>query len=424
MDDQNNAGFVPSPKFIERTKLYEDTVACRRTDKVLAAPFIMMLPLTLYGGATTEEVMMDYGKAEEAYVKYHLEFQPDMCWGPQALFPAPALEGLGCTYIKVPGRQIPDPNACFQVVDQEDGYMSPDEYLEYAEDPTGFIIRKVLPRHYSALAGLGMVDLSNAIWQSGVYSMIPFALPPVRQALSAMMDAGEKMLKFSESGGKIMQTLIGLGFPSATDGVAVAPFDVFNDTLRGLINTSMDMLEYPDEMLAALDTATRITVRDIKKSFKRNPFQKTVTFFIHNGMDMFMSREQFQTFYWPGLKACVEAIVECGGIARIYTEDKYDNKMDIFANELPPGKCIVNIINSDKERTKELFAGKVCVEGGVDGTLLQHGTPEQVIADVKRNIDILAPGGGYFLDTTVSLDVAKPENLHALFETAANYIKY
>ena len=104
-------------------------------------------------------------------------------------------------------------------------------------------------------------------------------------------------------------------------------------------------------------------------------------------------------------------------------EDKFDAKMDIFANELPAGKCIVNIINSDKERTKDLFAGKVCVEGGVDGVLLQHGTKEQVIADVKRNIDILGPGGGYFLDTTVSLDVAKPENLHALFDTAASYLK-
>lgn len=415
--------FQPSPKFLERLKLYEDTVACRPTSKVLAAPFVMLLPINLYGETTVAEVMDDYSKADSSFIRYHEEYQPDMCWGPQAIFPGAALDGLGCQYIRAPGHQIPDPNASFQVVDQEDGYMGPEEYLEYAEDPTGFLMRKILPRHYSALKGLEMLDLSNAVWQGGLYAMIPAALPPVRAAFAAMSEAGEKMMKMAEAGGKLMQTLVGMGFPSATDGAADVPFDVFNDTLRGFMNTSMDILEYPDELLAAVNACTKLRVRDIKNSFKRNPFQKTVTFFMHNGMDNLMSREQFQTFYWPGLKACVDAVVECGGIPRLYMEDKFDAKMDIFANELPAGKCIVNILNSDKERTKDLFAGKVCIEGGVDGVLLQHGTKEEVIADVKRNIDILGPGGGYFLDTTVSLDVAKPENLHALFDTAASYLK-
>ena len=39
------SAFQPSPKFLERLKLYEDTVACRPTGKVLAAPFIMLLPI-------------------------------------------------------------------------------------------------------------------------------------------------------------------------------------------------------------------------------------------------------------------------------------------------------------------------------------------------------------------------------------------
>ena len=76
------------------------------------------------------------------------------------------------------------------------------------------------------------------------------------------------------------------------------------------------------------------------------------------------------------------------------------------------------------ERAKELFAGKICISGGIDGTLLKYGEPEDVVKNVKHAIDVLAPGGGYFLNADVSLDTAKPENMHALFDTAFNYMKF
>ena len=221
-----------------------------------------------------------------------------------------------------------------------------------------------------------------------------------------------------------MQELADMGWPSLCDQGMAAPFDIFNDTLRGFLNTTMDMIECPDELLAALETCTKIQVRSIKNTFATQPFCKNVVFFIHNGFDMFMSREQFQTFYWPGLKACIEAVIQCGGIPHIYLEDKYDSKMDIFADELPAGKCIFTIINCDVERTKMLFQGKIALSGGLDGTLLRYGTPEQVAQNVKDTIDLWAPGGGYLMNCDVSLDGATAENLHVMFDTARNYMKY
>lgn len=413
-----------NPKFVERAKLYEDTVACKRTDKVLAAPLISLLPIRLYGETTVQDSLHNYANCENSFVRYHQEFQPDLAYGPQSMFPTGALDILDCQYIRYPGKHIADPNASFQVLDREDGYMHAEEYLEYAEDPTGFFLRKILPRQYGALKGLEMLDFSNAVWQIALYGMIPASLPPVQQAFDAMSKAGAVMMDIAQAGGKISGMLAGMGWPSANDMSGIAPFDLFNDTLRGFMNTTMDMLECPDELLKALETSTKIQVRSIKHTFATQPFCKTYTFFIHNGFDMFMSREQFQTFYWPGLKACVEAVIECGGIPHIYLEDKMDSKLDIFANELPAGKVIITLINSDMKKAKELFAGKICISGGIDGTLLEYGTPEQVIANVKNAIDILAPGGGYFLNTDVSLDVAKRENLHAMFETARTYMKY
>ncbi len=424
MSEHKEGMMQPGPEFLERAKLFADTVACNRVDRICASPMIMYLPIYMYGGVTVRDVMMDYSKAQDCFIKYHQEFQPDMGWGPQAIYPGAALDGLDCQYIRWPGKQIEDVNAAFQVVDREEGYMTPDEYLEYAEDPSGFIMRKILPRHYSALKGLEMADFSNLIWQGGLYGMIPFALPPVRQAFEALSAAGGQMMKMAEDGGKLMGILAGMGFPSACDQGFCAPFDVFNDTLRGFMNTTMDVIEYPDELLVALEACTKIQVRSIKQQFARSPWMKTGIFFLHNGFDSFMSREDFETFYWPGLLACVNAVIECGGIPNIYVEDCYDSKMDILARDLPAGKCIVTLINCNVEKAKNLFAGKVCLSGGVDGVLLEHGSKEDVIKNVKAAIDLWAPGGGYFLNCDVSLDHAKPENLHALFETARTYIKY
>lgn len=420
----HNEGFNPDPKFFERLKLYEDTVACNRTDRVLAAPLVSTFPIRLYNEVTVQDVLLDYGKAESSFIKYHQEFQPDLAYGPQSMFPCAPLDVLDCQYVRYSGKHLADPNAGFQIVDREDGYMAAEEYLEYAEDPTGFMMRKILPRHFATLKGLEMVDFSNAVWQGGLYGMIPCGLPPVKAAFNALSTAGEKMLNMAQAGGKVCSILAGMGFPNANDMGWCTPFDIFNDTLRGFLNTTMDMLECPDELLVALEACTKIQVREIKKTFATQPFCKTITFFCHNGMDMFMSREQFQTFYWPGMKACINAVLECGGIPHIYLEDKFDDKLDIFANELPAGKCIFTLINCDMKKAKELFAGKICISGGIDGTLLQYGTPEDVIKNVKNAIDILAPGGGYFLNTDVSIEVAKRENMHALFETARTYIKY
>lgn len=419
-----NKGAMPNPDFLRRMKLYEDTVAHNRVDHVLAAPFPIYLPINLYGMTTVEDVMLDYSNFLPSLMRYHKEYDPDLFWGPQAIFPGAALDTLDCKFILRPGKQIPDKNASFQVVDKEDGYMSGEEYLEYAEDPTGFIMRKILPRHYGALKGLEMVDLSNAVWQGGQYAMIPFGLPPVEHALNAMMTAGKQMMKLADSGAMVAQKMVEAGWPGACDYAPCAPFDVFNDTLRGFMNTSTDLYEYPDELLAALETCTKIQVRTIRQQFAMNPFAKSFCFFIHNGMDMFMSVEQYKTFYWPGLKACIEAVIDCGGIPHIYLEDRYDKKLEIFANELPPKKCIFTLINCDLKRAKELFSDKIAISGGVSGTLLEFGTPKEVIANVKNAIDILAPGGGYFLNCDVSLDVAKPENLRAMFDTARSYMKY
>lgn len=45
MGNEHNEQFQPDPKFFERIGLFQDTLNCKKTDKILAAPMIMYLPI-------------------------------------------------------------------------------------------------------------------------------------------------------------------------------------------------------------------------------------------------------------------------------------------------------------------------------------------------------------------------------------------
>jgi uroporphyrinogen decarboxylase len=64
--------------------------------------------------------------------------------------------------------------------------------------------------------------------------------------------------------------------------------------------------------------------------------------------------------------------------------------------------------------------------GGVDTQgKLPHATPNEVKDDVKRNIEALAPGGGYVFNTihNIQADVP-PENIIAMWQALQEYGVY
>ena len=176
------------------------------------------------------------------------------------------------------------------------------------EDPTGFLMKKILPRHFAKLEGLKLLDFSMAIWHGALYATLPAAAPAVQEAFAAITDCSKRFSPLVEADGQFYQTMAAKGFPCGVDLVTSAPFDIFNDTLRGFLNVTTDMYECPDELLQAVNAATKVQVRYLKNTIKSRPIG-VIGFMLHNGFDMFMSREHFQTFYWPGLKACIDTCI-------------------------------------------------------------------------------------------------------------------
>ncbi len=76
-----------------------------------------------------------------------------------------------------------------------------------------------------------------------------------------------------------------------------------------------------------------------------------------------------------------------------------------------------------KQLKKDFGADIVFWGGGIDTqNTLPHGTPQQVRDEVKRNIEALAPGGGFVFNTihNIQADVP-PENIVAMYEALQEY---
>lgn len=75
----------------------------------------------------------------------------------------------------------------------------------------------------------------------------------------------------------------------------------------------------------------------------------------------------------------------------------------------------------DTVRLKQRYGQRLSFCGAIDSqTVLPHGTPDEVRAEVRRRIKDLAPGGGYILASVhcIQPDVP-PENVCAMLEEAA-----
>src|SRR4030042_1464321 len=69
---------------------------------------------------------------------------------------------------------------------------------------------------------------------------------------------------------------------------------------------------------------------------------------------------------------------------------------------------------------KQRYGSNLCFCGALDTPrILPYGTPQQVRQEVKRVIEILAPGGGYMLASVHTImDEVPPENILAMGDAA------
>ncbi|MFO8036832.1 MAG: uroporphyrinogen decarboxylase family protein [Anaerolineales bacterium] len=103
-----------------------------------------------------------------------------------------------------------------------------------------------------------------------------------------------------------------------------------------------------------------------------------------------------------------------------------------FPDFVEMGIDIVNPIQvsadgMDTQTLKKEFGDDITFWGGTCDTqeTLPFGSPEEVVDEVKRRIDDLAPGGGFVFAPVHNIQIGVPcQNIEALFETAKTYGSY
>ncbi|CAA7600772.1 Uroporphyrinogen decarboxylase [Acididesulfobacillus acetoxydans] len=403
----------------ERLKRVKDAVALKVPDRVPVTAFFAYFAAS-YSGITYEEYTYDPEKMLKAAIKVHEDFEPDLADIPSIYYLGPTLDAVGFKQLRWPGRHL-SANKPYQFVEGE--YMKADEYGHFLDDPTDWLIRKYWPRictEFEPFSQIAPLKYSFTYFNMG--SLAPFGTPGLQQALSALKNVGEAALqalnytvKFSEEMGK-------RGFPLSLGGLTQAPYDTLGDYFRGTRGIMMDMYRRPDELLKALDKLTPWMIEQGVNAGKQsgNPF---IFIPLHKGSDKFMNQRQFETFYWPTLKELMLGLIKEGMTPIVFVEADHTSRLETM-KDVPPGKVVYHMENTDMFKAKEILGDRVCLKGNVPVSLLCLGTPDEIKDYCKKLIDVVGKDGGFILDSSVNVEEAKVENVRAMFDFTKEYGRY
>lgn len=408
-----------SAQFSTKQNRLRMATALKEADIVPIAPKSGLYYGTAYG-ISMYDIMMDVRNAIPGIEKFLMEFDPDLVWSP-VVYPIPPMEALGTTYIKWPGRTHHLPlTSSFQILDGT--YIYDDEFSEFVQDPTHFILTKLFPRKHKNLKGLEKLYLKNPIEFSQFIDFAVFADPDVIAAMDAARKCGEEILKWLGGMGEIGQLIANSGFVPGPAGAQTCPYDMFSDNYRGLIETTLDVIERPDALMEVLEAMTRICIDRTISTAKAMQLEY-VFIPLHGGVDEFMSPKNYEKFYWSGLKKLILAIIDNGMTPYVFCEGNYKTRLEVIS-DVPKGKVIYMFEKCDMELAKKTVGKTACICGNIPSALMVFGKPEQVADECKRMLDICAPSGGFMMDVSIDLTGAKPENVEAFFNTTRTYGKY
>jgi hypothetical protein len=416
---EEQTGKTVEQLYAERAKRVRDVVELREPDRV---PFMILVEPHRYSGIPKSAAYYDPITFKRTMRKIAVDLEPDVS---EPGFPScgAAMTELDVQNCVWPGGPKP-PDYEYQFIEGE--YMKEDEYDMFLSDPSGFVIRRYLPRVYGALMPLAKLPPLDGMFM-GFDGLTPlFASPEFQKMAKHLAKAGKHVQEFREILGDASEELALLGFPPfarlALGGVGGAPFDILTSFLRGMKGSMLDMYRRPEKLLRACEV---ILERRIAHAIPADPaardYPPRAGLPLWRGDPVFMSDAQFKKFYWPGLKKSLQAHVDLGYVPVPFFEAPFGDRLECLL-ELPKGKVLASIDPADAVRAKEILGGhtSLLVRCPNQCRLWPLGQLESFI---KHLIDRCGKNGGLFI-VILMPDKTRIEDMQAMLKSVKEYGRY
>jgi len=412
----------------EKNQRFYDAIALKEPDRVPIAFQSMFYP-AVQTGMTIKEAMYKPIKFAKAALKVYSRYDWDQYPDIQLMIIGKMYDALGYKIQMWPGAKDPDQrlrdNQSFQALDKP--WLKAEDYNDYLMDPTYFILRNILPRQYTKFASLAKFlnpyellfgfDLFTFFMDKEVKKMIK----DVRKALLPFINMALGMRKYKKG-------LEKKGCPvEQSSGWGYVPFDYVSVYLRGLKGTMLDMIRNPEELKRACEPMVDLEMENLDRGSPFFSDEGTAFIALWRGGNAFMSNAQFEEFYLPGLTDLMDKLVKRGLTPMFHFQGNFTDRLN-YLEELAKkhkGKMVYYFDVMDIIEVKERMGDYVCIRGGVPGSLLVGGTPQQVDEHMKKILEGCMEGGGYIVDVSNTIpNEAKHENVKAMTDAVHKYGVY
>ena len=416
---EERTGKTVEQLYAERAKRVRDAIELRVPDRV---PFSVLIEPHAYSKISKSAAYYDPMTIKRTMRKMAVDLEPDMC---EPGFPAPGaamteLDVRNCVWPGGPKGEEYD----YQFIEADN--LKEDEYDMFLNDPSGFVIRRYLPRVYGALAPLAKLPPLDSTF-GGLEFLTPlFASPEFLEMAGHLAAAGRHVEEFFKTVGDTREDLAQLGFPPFASfvrgGVGGAPFDTVTSFLRGMKGSMLDIYRRPEKLLKACELVLeRRIAQAIPADRTHRDYPQKIAIPLWRGDPFFMSDAQFKKFYWPGLKKSLQTHVDLGYIPVPFFEAKFGDRLE-YLLELPKGKVLASIEAADAVRAKEILGGHTCllIKTPNSSKVWSLGELETFLKDI---IDKCAAQGGIML-VIMKPDNTKIEDMQAMLKSIEEYSWY
>jgi hypothetical protein len=181
------------------------------------------------------------------------------------------------------------------------------------------------------------------------------------------------------------------GVPVLSGGDVTTPIELLCGA-RSLMEFSMDLINIPDKVEAAMDAILpHLAGKAIRRAKKlRYP---AVWIGGWRSAPCMLSPVMWNRFVWPYFSKLVEEVVSAGLIAILHLDSDWTRELQRF-KELPGAKCIMALDGeTDIFKAKTVLGDHMCIMGDVSASMLYLQTPEEVSQYCAKLIREIGPRG-------------------------------